>query len=232
MDSTLTLCIKVSDTRICPHCQCKSLIKNGFTKNKKQQFFCKQCLKRCISFYSNKAYEKSINNNLIQLIKEGVGIRSIARLLGISANTVLRRIHKIAKKVELPTLAIGKIYEVDEIYAKVFGQLNKVWIVYALERSSKKIVSFSVGSRSIYTLRKAIERLMVSVPKRIYTDRLNLYPLIIPAEIHGVDLYGTNCIERKNLTMRIHLKRLQRRSICYTRSIAILTSILKIYFYT
>ena len=31
-----TSCIRVSDTGICPKCKSKEIIKNGFTKNKKQ----------------------------------------------------------------------------------------------------------------------------------------------------------------------------------------------------
>ncbi len=42
-------CIKVSDTKICPHCNASTLIKNGFTANQKQQFYCKTCTKRLVT---------------------------------------------------------------------------------------------------------------------------------------------------------------------------------------
>ncbi len=95
-------CIKISDTKICPHCNATTLIKNGFTANQKQQFYCKTCTKRCIDFYTNKGYGREINANIVVLIKEGMGIRSMARFLGISTTTLLKRILLIAKGVQSP----------------------------------------------------------------------------------------------------------------------------------
>lgn len=83
-----TTCFKISDTGICSNCKSKKIIKNGFTKNRKQQFYCKNCKTRSIDYYTNKACCKSINSSIIQLIKEGVGIRSTARILNISSATV------------------------------------------------------------------------------------------------------------------------------------------------
>jgi len=95
-----TKCYRIIDTGICPHCKSKKIIKNGFTKNRKQQFYCKNCNTRSIDYYSNKAYCKNINSSIIQLIKEGVGIRSTARILIISTTTVLKRIVLIAKSIQ------------------------------------------------------------------------------------------------------------------------------------
>lgn len=53
-------CTKVSDTGLCPYCKSRQIVKNGTTKNKKQQFLCKVCKKRFIDFYTNKAYVKFI----------------------------------------------------------------------------------------------------------------------------------------------------------------------------
>jgi transposase-like protein len=66
-----SLCIKISDTKIYPHCTAPTLIKNDFTANQKQQFYCKTCTKRCIDFYMSKGCRKEINTNIIMLIKEG-----------------------------------------------------------------------------------------------------------------------------------------------------------------
>lgn len=83
-------CIRVSDTKICCFCYSKNIIKNGTTKTRKQQYFCKNCNKRFIDYYSYNAYWKTINSNIIQLTKEGVGIRSTARILKISTIPYLK----------------------------------------------------------------------------------------------------------------------------------------------
>jgi len=115
MVKNATSCIRISDTGICPHCNTKNLVKNGFTKNKKQQFYCKNCYKRCIDFYCYKAYKLNTNIKIIQFIKEGLGIRSTARILQISTTTVLKRIIAIAKKIPNPIFFKNKSYEVDEM---------------------------------------------------------------------------------------------------------------------
>lgn len=61
-----TTCCKVCDADICPNCKSKKIIKNGFTKNRKQQFYCKSCKTRSIDFYSNKAFFKNINSRSVK----------------------------------------------------------------------------------------------------------------------------------------------------------------------
>ena len=48
---------------------------------------------------------------------------------------------------------------------------------------------------------------------------------------HKTSLYGTNHIERNNLTIRTHIKRLTRRTICFSRNVDMLYATLKIYFW-
>ncbi|WP_409070947.1 IS1 family transposase [Flavobacterium sp.] len=38
-------------------------------------------------------------------------------------------------------------------------------------------------------------------------------------------------MERKNLSLRTHLKRLNRRSICFSKNLIILNAVLRIYFW-
>ena len=83
----------------CPKCKEKKVIKNGRTKNNKQQYYCKMCSHRFIEYYTNQAYKLDINENIIQLTKEGLGIRSTARILKISTTTLLKRIILIARNI-------------------------------------------------------------------------------------------------------------------------------------
>jgi IS1 family transposase/transposase-like protein len=226
-----TTCFKVSDAGTCPNCKSKKIIKNGFTKNRKQQYFCKSCKTRSIDYYTNKAYCKNINTSIMQLIKEGVGIRSTGRILSISTTTVLKRIILIAKSIKTPPISSGKIYEVDEMRSFISSKSRQIWIVYALQRKTKKVVSFAVGKRTLRTLGTVINTLLLSKAKRIYTDGLRHYKSLVEITIHCVKRFGTNQIERNNLTLRNNLKRLNRKTICYSKSYSVLLCILKIYFW-
>jgi len=80
-------------------------------------------------------------------------------------------------------------------------------------------------------MRLLIERLLAANPRVIRTDKLTHYQRRIPKGLHLSGAYCINHIERKNLSIRTHLKRLSRRTICFSRNIVMLNSCLRIYFW-
>tara|TARA_B110000902_G_C13755621_1_gene378500 strand:- start:52 stop:279 length:228 start_codon:yes stop_codon:yes gene_type:complete len=64
----------------------------------KQRYRCKKCGKSQQANYSYNAYSLNLNENIVALTKEGVGILGTARLLDISPTTLISRIKKIARK--------------------------------------------------------------------------------------------------------------------------------------
>lgn len=121
------------------------MVKNGKTKAGKQCYSCKKCNKRFIINYTYNAYQSDINQQIVLFTKEGLGIRSTARILRISVNTLLKRIISIADNIQQPAIAKGKSYEVDEMRTYIGKKSRLRWIVYALDRESKTVVSFNVG---------------------------------------------------------------------------------------
>lgn len=136
----------------CSLCNSESFIKAGFTKQNKQRYQCKKCGKKFIFNYTYQAYQPSINQQIITLTKEGLGIRSTARVLHISTTTLLKRIVAIAQSIPKPVIPKGKTYEVDEIRTFIKRKNKLTWIAYALERENKKVVSFCVGAWTNKTL--------------------------------------------------------------------------------
>lgn len=124
------------------------------------------------------------------------------------------------------------MYEVDEMRTFYKSKTRLLWLVYALRTDTKQVADFSVGTRTAKTLKRVIDTVLLSGAEKINTDKLHLYRYIIPANIHHTQRYGTNNIERKNLNLRTHLKRLNRRTICFSKSITILVACLKIYFWS
>ncbi len=150
----------------------KNMIKYGKTKSGNQRYICKLCRKTRIENYTYQAYKPYIDGNIIQLTKEGLGIRSTARILKISTTTLLKRIVSIARKIQQPIISKGKTYEVDEMCTYIKHKRNFIWLVYALEKNSKTVVSFNVGKRNNETLNRVLETLKLSEAKKIFTDRL------------------------------------------------------------
>jgi len=199
--------------------------------NAKQRYRCKTCGKTACKDYLYKACCAETNHQIAVLLKEGCGIRSIARIMSISAVSVIRRILYIASLIEKPPITKGRIYEADELKTYLGRKSNDQWVIYAIDKESRRVVDFRVGKRNKQNLRPVIETLLLSGARKICTDKLNCYKVLIPKDIHHVKSYNINHIERKNLSLRTHLKRLARKTICYSKSLFMLTACLKIYFW-
>lgn len=212
--------------------KCKEACKKaGKQKNGMQKWFCRACQKYQQKQYVYRAYDSSTNQQLIALLKEGCGIRSIARLLQISCTTVINRIKTISKKIIPPSIKLRKEYEVDEMRTFVQKKTRLLWVAYAMQRDTGEVISFNVGRRTNKTLKVITDTLQLSDAKRVYTDRLNCYKTLINKKVHTFKKRATNHIERNHLTIRTHLKRLNRRTICFSKSVSMLTACLRIYFW-
>jgi IS1 family transposase len=127
---------------------------------------------------------------------------------------------------------MNKTFEVDELRTFIGKKENKFWVVCAFERETKRVVDFRVGRRTKRTLRFVTDTLLLTHARKIYTDGLKLYEFIIPKIIHKKSAFMINHIERMNLNIRTHLKRLNRRTICFTKNSLMLEACLKIYFWS
>lgn len=194
---------------------------------------CKNCGKAQLGTYTRKAYsDVKINSWIAGMVKEGCGIRSIARLLKVSINTIIKRIKQIANGITKPPIVIKQeAVEVDELRTFVGRKQNEYWVAYALSRQTGKVIDFITGKRTKRTLKVLTDTLLLAQVKKIYTDNLTAYWKLIPKTIHKRGNRLINHIERNNLNLRIHLKRLSRRTICYSRSVVMLNACLRIYFW-
>lgn len=215
----------------CTKCTSSNFIRKGL-QNNKQRFYCKDCKKYFQSDYTYEAYKTETNKLISILLKESCGVRSIARILNISSKTVLSRMLKISNQIKIPYFnKFGCKFEVDEMFIKIANGKRQNWLIYAIEQNTKNIIGFKIGGRNTENLRSVIDKVLLLNPKRIYTDGLNMYPSLIPKEIHKRFRYCTNSIERMNLNLRTHVKRLSRKTICYSKKIKYLEVHLKIYFW-
>lgn len=215
----------------CKYCNGSNIIKYGYQSNGCQKYQCKDCFRYFQERYTYQSYIIK-DKQIITLTKESCGIRSTARILAISPNTVLRRILKIARSLTRPYPVLkGRIYEVDELFTYVRHKNHRICITYSYEPKTGYIFDIAVGTRCKKTLQKVTETLVLSEAKIIYTDGLDLYKQLIPENIHKKHRRCTNYIERKNLKLRTHLKRLNRKTICYSKSLIMLLAVVKIYFW-
>ena len=82
----------------CKYCFKNRCIKKGI-RNNIQRYQCNNCSKYQLKDYKYQLFEISDEKNIISLNAEGVGIRSISRVLGYSKATISRKILELSKRV-------------------------------------------------------------------------------------------------------------------------------------
>lgn len=91
------------------------------------------------------------------------------------------------------------------------------WLWYAWEPRLKRIIAHTFGRRSKKTLRKLL-RLLSDFDVTFWcTDNFSAYD-ILPSEKHITGKLYTQRIERENLNLRNRLKRLNRKTLGYSKS--------------
>jgi insertion element IS1 protein InsB len=215
----------------CKFCK-QTCCKAGRQANGRQRYYCKGCKKYQQCAYKYSAYQAGTMTMISKLVRESVSIRGIGRILRISLTTVVKKIKAISDSIRKPAIPIGRqVFELDEVRTYIKRKENQYWIAYALCSETKQVVDFVVGKRSKRTLRMIVNTLLLSNVEIIKTDKLNIYQSLIPARRHVCAAYNINHIERNNLNLRTHLKRLSRRTICFSRSLVMLEACLRIYFW-
>jgi len=203
---------------ICKYCQ-NNCIKKGIRITGKQCYQCKNCKRYQQSAYTKTPITQEQYNWVLNLHNEGNSLSGIGRLLHISASSVQRVIIKLVGLITKPVICEnGEEYEMDELCTFCGKKRNRIWVIYAINRKTKRVVDFVVGRRTLENIRVVVNSILTLNPICISTDKMNIYPSLIGKNRHKTHVRCTNCIERKNLTLRTWLRRLNRKTICFSKS--------------
>ena len=108
----------------CKHCGSNALVKNGIISGK-QRYRCNSCHRNSRLGDAREKFGMDKQLKVIRCYLEGVGIRSIARLEGVSPPLVLKWIKNTAKIIKDKLLAAAnnsekqaiEILEIDELFS-------------------------------------------------------------------------------------------------------------------
>ena len=82
----------------CPHCQGTDVVRHGTTRQGKQRYRCRACRegkgRTFLLDYSYAGQSPEIKEQIVEMAMNASGIRDTARVLKISANTVLKELKK------------------------------------------------------------------------------------------------------------------------------------------
>ncbi len=92
------------------------------------------------------------------------------------------------------------------------------WLWHAINHRIGTVLAYVFGRRKdevFLELKQLLEPFGIT---RYYTDNLGTYQRHLTPQVHGPGKRHTQQIERKHLTLRTRIKRLARRTICFSKS--------------
>jgi insertion element IS1 protein InsB len=109
--------------------------------------------------------------------------------------------------------------EVDEMWSYVQRKQEQRWLWHAIDHRNGKVLAYVFGRRKDEVFLKLKALLEPFGITRYYTDYWGAYTRHLDADEHQPGKRQTQKIERKHLTLRTRIKRLARKTICFSKSI-------------
>ena len=107
--------------------------------------------------------------------------------------------------------------ELDEMWSYVGKKDNQRWLWHAIDHHTGKVLAYVLGNHKDRVLLKLKELLEPFGITRFYTDDWGAYGRHLPSDKHVIGKRNTQKIERKHLTLRTRIKRLTRKTICFSK---------------
>jgi insertion element IS1 protein InsB len=112
----------------------------------------------------------------------------------------------------------GLSSELDEMWSFVARKSNPRWLWHAIDHHTGAVLAYVFGRRKDEVFLKLKALLKPFGITRYYTDGWGAYERHIEAEQHTVGKDNTQKIESKHIRLRTRIKRLVRRTICFSKT--------------
>ena len=131
--------------------------------------------------------------------------------------------YPLLEQLDLATLDVD-LYEVeeaemDEMWSFVGNKQQQRWLWHAIDHATGKVLAYVLAHHKDQALVKLVNLLKPFGIKRFFTDAWGAYERILDPDTHMIGKQNTQKIERKHLTLRTRIKRLARKTICFSKSI-------------
>jgi len=107
--------------------------------------------------------------------------------------------------------------EIDEQWSYVGNKANQRWLWYAVDHLTNTVLAYVFGKRKDDVFKQLKTLLAPFNITRFYTDDWGAYERHLEADKHETGKRNTQKIERKNLNFRTWIKRLTRKTICFSK---------------
>jgi insertion element IS1 protein InsB len=108
---------------------------------------------------------------------------------------------------------------VDELWSFVGSKRQQRWLGHAMDHRTGQVLASVFGTREDETFLPLHERFAPCGITHFSTDGWGAYRRHIDPDQHTIGKQHTQKIERKHTTLRARIKRLVRKTICFSKSI-------------
>ena len=109
--------------------------------------------------------------------------------------------------------------EMDEMWSYVGGKGQQRWLWHAIDHHSGMILASVLGTHTDTVFVKLKQLFAPFGMTRFYTDDWGTYQRNLRPQQQTIGKDKTQKIERKHLTLRTRIKRLTRKTLCFSKSI-------------
>jgi insertion element IS1 protein InsB len=109
--------------------------------------------------------------------------------------------------------------EVDEMWSFVGKKQDQRWLWHAIDHWTGEVLASVFGRRTDEVFLQLKALLEPYGIRRFHTDYWGAYTRHLEPDVHYPGKRNTQRIERKHLTLRTRIKRLARKTICFSKSI-------------
>jgi insertion element IS1 protein InsB len=105
------------------------------------------------------------------------------------------------------------------MWSFVHSKTQQRWLWHAIDHQSGAVLAYVLASHqdeAFLQLKSLLEPFGIM---QFYTDGWGAYQRHLDPSLHSVGKRNTQKIERKHLTLRTRIKRLARKTICFSKSI-------------
>jgi len=220
----------------CPHCHSEQVVKRGKTDRGTQRYLCQNivCVKGSFLLDSrNRGCVPEVKHTIIDMSLNASGIRDTARVLRISTDTVLSELKKKEAALESVNSALLRTInpedmtvtierageaEMDEMWSFVGKKGDQRWLWHAIDHHTGAVLAYVFGRRTDEVFLRLKALLEPFGLTRFSTDHWGAYTRHLDPDVHSPGKQHTQKIERTHLTLRTRIKRLVRKTICFSKT--------------
>jgi insertion element IS1 protein InsB len=220
----------------CPHCDSAQIVKRGKTHSGTQRSLCQNvaCATGSVLLADhNRGCWPAVQHHIMARSLNASGVRDTARVLRLSTDTVFSELKKTEAVLESVNTTLLRPLKPDEIavdiqrageaerddmWSFVGKQGPQRWLWPAIDHHTGAVLAYVFGRRKdeVFLPRKALREPCGLA--RFSTDSWGAYTRHLAPAVPSPGQRNTPQIARKPLTVRTRMKRLVRKTLCFSKT--------------